>query len=81
MAMIDAVGEVAVIDLQHRGSEFHQRNVLGLSGLQMQEARPFVDALFNLPTTSETELIPPVFEQRGILLGEERLLVGAHQAV
>jgi hypothetical protein len=44
MATTDAVGYVAVIDLQHHGSEFYQRNVLSLSGLQMQWARPFVQA-------------------------------------
>ncbi len=52
LVTIDAVGEVAVIDLQRHGRELHRRNRLGLAGLQTQEARPLVDAFLNYPTES-----------------------------
>jgi len=52
LVTMDAIGEVAVIDLQRHGRELHRGNRLGLAGLQTHEARPLVDAFLNYPTES-----------------------------
>ena len=43
----DSVGSVAAVNLQRYGSEFHQRNVLGISGLQASYARLHLHAFLN----------------------------------
>ena len=52
MATTDAGGEVAVVNLQHHGRAYHQRHVLGLSGLQTSYGEPLVQAWLTEPIES-----------------------------